>query len=850
MDTPPARGRPPARGEEPRDALAGLVLGDCTLRRPMGRGGMGVVYEGWQEPPGRQVAVKLLGDALASPEARYRFQQEAHVLGTLRHPAIAQVHRAGTHHATTELSYFVMEYIAGALPITEYVQRHGLGLEDALRLVMEVCRGVHAGHVRGVIHRDIKPGNVLVGEDGRPKVIDFGIARLTGDDASPDAPRTRTAHLMGTVTYMSPEQLGGQAESIDTRSDVYALGVLLYEILTGKLPYDLTNLGLLETIGAIRNQPPRAPERLREDLPRDVGIIVRKALAKEPDARYGSAEALAEDIERFLQSRPILARAPSLAYQLRLYARRHRVAFVAMAGGLVVLVGSLVAISVFAASEARARQQAERNERRARALLHESAGFIPVVTDHLDNKLDTLMGATRVRTLLAEEVEGLAMRLAAIEGVSEDPVVLRALAAAEISIGGIKGGTGGANLGDEGAATRYYERAIEHLGQARAARPDDDRLFGAWLAARLTLATHHRAAGRIPEARALLDAVEPDLAALAARRPDDLHVLSARLDHLQARAHTDWYVDDFEAALEGYRQYLEMAKDLDWATFGAMKRDRFLLQAHLNLASAFAELDRDEEAARHIAEVERLAALVQAGPPDRTRLWLLWHVQDSLGDLAGGRKDHEAARGHYAQALAFAQQLAAGDEQDAEAQAYIQDSEGDLAVALEQLERYEEAATVARSALERMRARRAAQPDNLGLEWDERVLLTRLASVLYRLEDFPQARAALRDAQVIQERRLERSGGAAVEACGLAEVESTWGFLHAAEAGAAPDEVVARERYEEARRWFEAAVARLAGVKERGQLSPGFDRNLELWGRLVDMLHKDLGHGAGGADAR
>ncbi|MCB1630111.1 MAG: serine/threonine protein kinase, partial [Xanthomonadales bacterium] len=197
--------------------------------------------------PGRPVAVKMLGDALASPEARLRFRQEARVLGSLRHPAIAQIHRVGTHKATTELSYFVMEYVADAVPITEYVRRHELGLEAALRLMVDVCRGVHAGHVRGVIHRDLKPGNVLVGSDGQPKVIDFGIARLTGDDDSPDTPRTRTAHLMGTVRYMSPEQLGGHAESVDTRSDVYALGVLLYEVLTGTSPYDLANLGLMET---------------------------------------------------------------------------------------------------------------------------------------------------------------------------------------------------------------------------------------------------------------------------------------------------------------------------------------------------------------------------------------------------------------------------------------------------------------------------------------------------------------------------------------------------------------------------------------------------------------------------
>ncbi|MEZ6027732.1 MAG: serine/threonine-protein kinase [Planctomycetota bacterium] len=826
--------------DDAADALIGLVLGDCTLRSPLGRGGMGVVYEGWQDPPGRQVAVKMLGDALASPEARLRFRQEARVLGSLRHPAIAQIHRVGTHKATTELSYFVMEYVADAVPITEYVRRHELGLEAALRLMVDVCRGVHAGHVRGVIHRDLKPGNVLVGSDGHPKVIDFGVARLTGDDDSPDTPRTRTAHLMGTVRYMSPEQLGGHAESVDTRSDVYALGVLLYEVLTGTSPYDLANLGLMETIGAIRHQPPRAPERFHEGLPRDVGIIVRKALAKDPDARYGSAEALADDLERFLEARPILARPPSMAYQVRLYARRHRVAFLAMIGGLVSLIASLVVISLFATSEARARKKAERDEARARSLLNESAGFIPEITDHLDNKLGAVLGATRVRRLLAEKVEGLAERLAAVPGVSEEPVVLRALAAAELSVGAIKGGATGPNLGDEGEAVRYYERAIEHLEKAHAARPGDDAVLVELVSARLTLALQHRAAGRLAEVHRLLAEARPVLDALAGRQPGNVDVTSARLDFLKLEADTSWSEEAYDAALQAYQQHIELAEQLDWEAIGSERHDRFLLQAQLDLATCYEILGRSEEAAPHLREVDRLAQRIETGELNHTRLWLLWHVQDKLGDLAFGRRDYEAALSHHQRALAIAEQLVAADAEDDEALGYIHSTDMRLAVTLERMQRFDEASSRARSALSLIRSRRERQPDNRNLEWDERLALTRLGSILDSLGSYDEGRRLLQEALDLQEMRVQRSGSSPEELCGLSEVESTLGWSFASEGEAATDGAVKRASFESALAWFDRARERLLPLREHGGLTPGFDDNIDMWQRAATWLREQL----------
>lgn len=333
-------------------------LGPFTILGELGRGGMGVVYEAEQEHPQRRVALKLVPAVLASSSVLRRFEHEAHVLGWLNHPGIAQIYEAGVAPSPTgPQPYFAMELVRG-LPLTRFAEERGLNLRARLALLEEVCRAVHHAHQKGVVHRDLKPGNILVDEAGVPKVLDFGIAHAI--DADPESSfATRTGDLLGTASYMSPEQMEADPALLDTRSDVYSLGVLGYELATGRLPLDLNGIPLTEAMRRLRERDPEPPSRVLSSLTGDVDTVLRKALAKEKDARYASAEALADDLAHILAHEPVSARPPSTLYQARKFARRHRALVTASIAIFVVLVAATVFSVLAAIDESRAARLAE-----------------------------------------------------------------------------------------------------------------------------------------------------------------------------------------------------------------------------------------------------------------------------------------------------------------------------------------------------------------------------------------------------------------------------------------------------------------------------------------------------------
>ena len=303
-----------AKGKAKRvDPLLGVDLGGVTITRLVGEGGMGRVYEAQQASPQRTVAVKVIRFGLTSEKTLRRFEREAEFLGKLQHPGIAQIHLVGVYDSDFgDVPFFVMEYVANAKPITNFAHERDLTLKDRLRLFKQVCEAVAHGHDRGIVHRDLKPGNILIGVQGQPKVIDFGVARSTDSDLTLTKMKTDTGALVGTVQHMAPEQFGDSAAKIDARADVYSLGVVLYELLAGELPYEISKKAMHEAARIVCEEIPRPLKSRDKGIPREVSMIAERCLQKGRRSRYHNAGELAADIGRFLDGKPLSARTASL----------------------------------------------------------------------------------------------------------------------------------------------------------------------------------------------------------------------------------------------------------------------------------------------------------------------------------------------------------------------------------------------------------------------------------------------------------------------------------------------------------------------------------------------------------
>jgi WD40 repeat protein len=347
------------------EELRGLTVGRYALLEPISQGGFGDVYLAEQREPRRRVAIKLIRSGLRGTDLLERFKAEQQALASMNHPGIVAFFDFGT--TDDSRPYFVMEYIKG-LPITEYCVKHRLEIRQRLELFRQVCDAVEYAHRKGVIHRDIKPANVLVtSETGQPvaKVIDFGLVEAASQPLTDDDLHTRYGCAMGTLEYMSPEQARMSREGIDCRTDVYSLGALLYELLTGTIPFDGRSLGREKLLRAIEADTPAKPSdrvmgpgggtaeraasrrsdaaRLRKALHRELDWITLKALAKEPDERYDSARELSEDIGRYLRKQVVVAGSGSFGYRLRRFAERRWGSLTAAAAvGMLLFVAALI----------------------------------------------------------------------------------------------------------------------------------------------------------------------------------------------------------------------------------------------------------------------------------------------------------------------------------------------------------------------------------------------------------------------------------------------------------------------------------------------------------------------------
>ncbi len=351
------------------------TIGPYRILRVLGQGGMGTVYLAEQDAPRRPVALKVIRVGLATDEVRRRFQLETEALGRLQHPGIARIYSAGTTDAANgSQPYIAMEYVSGKT-LLEFLE-HQPETAARMELFVKICDAVSHAHKQGIIHRDLKPNNILVDESGQPKIVDFGVARLTDSDTSATR-QTDIGQLIGTLAYMSPEQALGDPSALDTRSDVYALGVILYQLLAGRLPYDINRFAIAEAVRVIREEDPSPLSSINRSFRGDIETIVAKALEKERTRRYTTVGDMAEDLRRHLRNEPIVARPASAAYRAGKFYQRNRLLVLSTLAIIVALSVGAVASTLQAIrarqAEIRALEQKERATSAQKMALDQSA---------------------------------------------------------------------------------------------------------------------------------------------------------------------------------------------------------------------------------------------------------------------------------------------------------------------------------------------------------------------------------------------------------------------------------------------------------------------------------------------
>jgi serine/threonine protein kinase len=464
----------------------GTHVGPFRIVRAIAAGGMGIVYEAAQANPARRVALKMARRALDAESVR-RFRLEVSVLGGLQHPNIAQVYEAGVHvddrgASPREIPWFAMELLEDARTITNYADSKALPIRARIALFLAVCDGVHLGHQKGVIHRDLKPDNILVDRFGRVRIIDFGIARAIDSELDLTTMQTEEGLLLGTIPFMSPEQVAGNRGALDTRSDIYALGVVLYRLLTGRLPFDDAKRPLPEIARAICEDPPARPSTAAPGLRGDLETILLKALEKEPARRYKSAEAFADDLRRYLERRPIEARPPSAAYQLSLFARRHAWIVGSLAAVAAILVAATVVSGVFAVQATSAKDAAFAQKKAADAARAQSDLLFTTLLDRSVRDMkrtalethDLVGGASVSRAQLASALS----ILETLESIAKDNVAVQAsLIATRLELGSVLGDPAHPNLGDVAGARRCYEEALKGAQDLLKTDPNNPQLL-------------------------------------------------------------------------------------------------------------------------------------------------------------------------------------------------------------------------------------------------------------------------------------------------------------------------------------------------------------------------------------
>jgi non-specific serine/threonine protein kinase/serine/threonine-protein kinase len=677
------------------DSFIGLRVGPYKVLREIGHGGMGRVYLGVRadDEYKKRVALKVIKRGMDSKDIVRRFRHERQILASLDHPNIGKLLDGGT--TNDGLPYFAMEYVEGQ-PITDYCDSHKLSTIERLHLFRQVCAAVQFAHQNLVVHRDLKPSNILVTEDGTPKLLDFGIAKLLNPELSGQTiDPTATAMRLMTPEYASPEQVRG--ETITTASDVYSLGVVLYELLTGHRPYHVksraphdilrivceeeperpsTAVNRVETIpsadGSTRAITPETvsrvresePEKLRRRLRGDLDNIVLMAMRKEPQRRYTTVNQLSEDIRRHLEGLPVIARKDTLAYRLEKFAQRNRGVAIACVAVFLTLLSGIVATTWQARVASKERERAERRFNDVRQLAN-SLMF------ELHDDIAKLAGSTPVREKLVKQALQYLDSLAD-EGGGDLSLRLE-LATAYTRMGSVLGNPNGANLGNTNGAFASYRKAVaisEDLMKTHAAEPKVRRSFAAAnqeLADMLAMTGNPTEAAeryrRSNEIYATLFAADPKDAALGV----DLARGYLKLGDMLGNPVFP-NLNDSAGALENFRQSFAIAQAVADAAPSNARARQYLYLSHERIGDIHRQ---QREYDRALAGYQQSAAITEQLlrlDPDNFiyRRHLVVLAQKSSAILLDNKQDAAAAQKELDKAWEITRQLVKVDPRNVE----------------------------------------------------------------------------------------------------------------------------------------------------------------------------------------
>ncbi len=654
--------------EESPDEYIGQNVENYKILERIGTGGMGAVYlaERLNSDFKQKVAIKLIKRGMDSEAILKRFERERRILSSLRHPNIAQLIDGGI--SSEGLPYFVMEYVEGK-PLNQFCREHGLNLNERLKIIRQICEAVEHAHKNLVIHRDLKPSNIIVTDEMVPKLLDFGIAKLLTDD---DSESTNTANLgrLFTPEYASPEQILGN--KVTTATDVYSLGVILYELLTQHRPFDLKGKSYEEVVENVcRTEPTRPSDTFLKNvitkefeqpdgqvsqfqLRGDLDNIALKALRKEPSERYGSVHQLSEDIRRYLSGLPVLARPQTAFYRFGKYFRRHRIVVLTSALGLVSLISGISVAGWQAVVANRERAKAEERFEDVRQLANK------ILFDHYE-RIKNLPGATEARARLVTDA------LLYLDKISQDsddnPDLQRDLIDAYRKLADIQGSTvQGGNLGDESGARINLLKALkigEKLVSGESATNDDKKNLGKIY---LDISSFFELENERPAQAKYVDSALAIFQALSDQNPDTASSQADLAKALWYKANIVRLHGDNHGSIEAYKQAESIYSRLGRGTEKPELYRRNAALTRKNLGTIYL-LENDIRNARKYFQLafDFDKANSVASPANAEVLMDLSFSHKSLGEVYLKSKDFKKSIEHFRQALQIQESIAARD---------------------------------------------------------------------------------------------------------------------------------------------------------------------------------------------